>query len=406
MRLTAGLARASLILIARAFLGLAGLALVSLSASAQSDTAARLAERLKGSGTSLRISVKQAVQIGLASEGNARIQIAEEIIRQTEQQKAQVRAALLPDVEASISDQSETRNLAAFGIQINIPIPGFSFPRLAGPFSNFDARTTVTQSVFDISSIRRFQASQASVSAAQADSDDAKDQVSTDIAAAYLAAQRAEASLSAIKANIALAEALEKLAINQKNAGVGTGLDVTRARVQLANERQRLLVAENDVTESHLRLLKAVNLDLGTPLELEDALTFTPPEPLTVDDALKTALQQRPNLKAQVLRERNAELNYSATKLERVPSVVAFGDYGSNGTGLNNSLPTRTYGFSVRVPVFDGGRRDARRAETMSVLQQQQIRTKDLQQQVQLEVRVALDALKSAAEEVKVAEEG
>ncbi|MGH9763635.1 MAG: TolC family protein, partial [Blastocatellia bacterium] len=99
-------------------------------------------------------------------------------------------------------------------------------------------------------------------------------------------------------------------------------------------------------------------------------------------------------------------LNYSATKLERVPSVVAFGDYGANGNGLNSSLPTRTYGFSVRVPVFDGGRRDARRAETMSIMQQQQLRTKDLEQQIQLDVRVALDALKSAAEEVKVAQDG
>ncbi|MGH9764417.1 MAG: TolC family protein, partial [Blastocatellia bacterium] len=279
MRLTTlSYARAFLRLIAKACFGLTGLAVIAATVNAQSESAAKLAERLKGSGTALRISVKQAVQIGLASEGNVRVQIAEEIIRQTEDQRAQVRAALLPDVEASIGDESETRNLASVGIQINRPFLGISLPRLAGPFSNFDARTTVTQSVFDISSIRRFQASRESVSAAESDSDDAKDQVSTDIAAAYLAAQRAEASLSAVKANITLAEALEKLAINQKNAGVGTGLDVTRARVQLANERQRLLVAENDVTESHLRLLKAMNLDLGTPIELDDALAFTPPE--------------------------------------------------------------------------------------------------------------------------------
>ena len=49
--------------------------------------------------------------------------------------------------------------------------------------------------------------------------------------------------------------------------------------------------------------------------------------------------------------------------MERLPSLAAFGDYGSSGSAINNSVPTRTYGVSLRVPIFDGGRRDARRAE-------------------------------------------
>jgi outer membrane protein TolC len=60
----------------------------------------------------------------------------------------------------------------------------------------------------------------------------------------------------------------------------------------------------------------------------------------------------------------------------------------------------------VRVPVFDGGRRDARRAESQSAYRQEQIRTRDLRDQIELEIRVALDALASADEQVKVAAEG
>ena len=96
----------------------------------------------------------------------------------------------------------------------------------------------------------------------------------------------------------------------------------------------------------------------------------------------------------------------SATKMERLPSVAGLADYGSIGSSINNAIPTRTYGFAVRVPVFDGGRRDARRAESFSQLRQESIRTHDLREQIELEVRVALDNLQSAEDQVKAAEEG
>ena len=60
----------------------------------------------------------------------------------------------------------------------------------------------------------------------------------------------------------------------------------------------------------------------------------------------------------------------------------------------------------MRVPIFDGGRRDARRAETASQLRQEQVRTRDLREAIELEIRLALDTLSSAAEQVEVAAEG
>ena len=58
------------------------------------------------------------------------------------------------------------------------------------------------------------------------------------------------------------------------------------------------------------------------------------------------------------------------------------------------------------MPIFDGGRRDARRAEAASQYRQERIRTNDLNEQIELDVRLALDSLRSAEEQVKVAQEG
>jgi outer membrane protein TolC len=111
-------------------------------------------------------------------------------------------------------------------------------------------------------------------------------------------------------------------------------------------------------------------------------------------------------LKAQQNRETTARLQASATRLERLPTVAAYGDYGANGTGFDNSLPTRTVGIQVKIPLFDGGRRDARRDESASQYRQEKVRTHDLREQIELDVRVALDELQSADDEVKVAKEG
>jgi len=63
-------------------------------------------------------------------------------------------------------------------------------------------------------------------------------------------------------------------------------------------------------------------------------------------------------------------------------------------------------GVSLRVPVFDGGRREGRRGESFSQYRQEQIRTRDLGQQIELQVRVALESLRSAVAEVDAAREG
>jgi outer membrane protein TolC len=111
-------------------------------------------------------------------------------------------------------------------------------------------------------------------------------------------------------------------------------------------------------------------------------------------------------LEAQQERESTARISADATKMERLPTVAAFGDYGSSGTWIDNALPTRTVGVSLRVPLFDGGRREARRAESMSQYRAEKVKTSDLKEQIELDVRLALDELRSAEEQVKVAREG
>ena len=355
----------------------------------------------------LQLSLKRAVEIATSPEGSAQIQLAGESLKQANLRSKEARAALLPDVESAFLYQNRTANLAAQGITLtHVPVPGFAFPTFVGPFNTMDARFSASQTVLNFSSIRQYQASKAGVSAAKADSDNVNEQVAAVVARAYLAGVRADTDVETAQANVMLSQAVLTQAENQKTAGTGTGIEITRARVQLANDQQHLLVAQNDRKAAHLRLLRAMGLRLDTDLNLTDTLQYLPVDAVTLEQARAQALRERPDYKAQQERESTARLSASATAMERLPSLAALGDYGSSGAGFSNVLPTRTYGISLKLPIFDGGRRDARRSESASQYQAERVRTNDLKEQVELDVRLALDELSSAQDEVMVAKDG
>src|SRR5579884_3408010 len=282
----------------------------------------------------LQLSLKKAVEIALAPEGSTRLQLAQEVLKESEARTAEARAALLPDFEGQVTERNFTENLQALGLQFStlIPIPGLHIPALVGPVSVLDVRASVNQNVFDFASIRRFQSAKATAGAAKSDVDAAREQTMDATARAYLAGLRAQAAVETAKADVELSQALLRLAESQKAAGTATAIEVTRANVQLANDRQRLLVAQNDSTRANLQLLKTIGVRLNTPVELVDKLAYVPVDTLAAENAVKQAHAARPDLKAQQEREESAKLAYSSIKYERLPSVSAFGDYGAIGT--------------------------------------------------------------------------
>ena len=355
----------------------------------------------------LPLSLKRAVALALAPEGNTNVRLAGEALKQSQSRADEARGALLPNLDGAFAYQDRDVNLQAQGFSaIHLPFPGFAFPTLVGPFTTMDARVSATQNVLDLSSLRRYQAAKTGVSASRGDVEATGEQVAAQVALAYLAAVKADADVESATSNVTLSEALLTQANNEKAAGTGTGIEITRARVQLANDRQHLLEAENAKRAAHFRLLRAMNMRLDTQVELTDRLSDTPVDALTLADAQKQALEIRPDYKAQLDRERSAQFSANATRLERLPSLAAFGDYGASGSGMLNNLPTRTVGISIHVPIFDGGRRDARREESASQYRAEQARTTDLKEQIGLDVRLALDALASAQDEVTVSKEG
>src|SRR5579862_7380498 len=353
----------------------------------------------------LQLSMKRAVEIALTPEGSPKVALAMESVKQAHEQAREAKSAFLPTVDGTIRETSETVNLKTFGFRFPT-IPGFAIPLFVGPFSIFDARASAQQSIFSFSDIRKYQASREAALATASDLNTTRNQVSDAVARAYLACLRADAALETAQANVDLSNALLKLSNQQKEAGTGTGIEVTRAQVQLANDQQRLIVADNDRRKAVLLLLRAMGLNLAADVAFTDKLAYSAVDVATLEASLDEARKQRAELQAQQQREKVAQLNYGSVSAERLPSASAFGDYGPTGTAPDSSRATREVGVSVKVPIFDGFRREARRAESLSQYRQEKTRTRDLEQQIELDVRLALDSLRSSKAEVQTAEDG
>ena len=355
----------------------------------------------------LILNLKQAIQLALSPEGNASVAVAEQSVRLAEAQSAQARAMLRPDVEAGVSGQNQQLNLSALGFEsIHIPLAGFVFPNSVGPFNTFDARVRVRQNLLDLSARRRARAVASEVQAAQADTAGVRDQIAGQVAKDYIAALRAESAVDTASANVTMAEALLRQAEDLQAAGKGLGIDVARAKSEVAIERRRKLEAEIERTRTRLQLLRSLGANLDTRLELRDPLAFTAVEPPTLQEALAAAVHSRPDLQALERRQDRGRLQEDAIRSERWPSMVGYADYGALGTTVPNSVTTYTVGVAVKVAVFDGGRRQARRAETAALIRQDQLRERDLKVQVELEVRQALETIRLTRQELAVAEEG
>ena len=213
------------------------------------------------------------------------------------------------------------------------------------------------QNIFSLSLIQRWRAAKTGVDVAGFEAEVTKRDVMATAGLLYMEASRAEAAVKARLADLELSQQLLKLAQDRKQAGVATGLDVTREVVQLENTRQRLLVAQNDHESAKLNLIRALGIDFNVTVTLTDELTLASVEAQTPETALSAARENRAELKAQLTRQKLASLSLSSVTSERIPSLSLSGDYGWIGLKPDEALATRSVGLMFSVPIFDGGQR-------------------------------------------------
>jgi outer membrane protein TolC len=346
------------------------------------------------------LTLAQATEQAL--KNNLQTNLAQERTVESRAQRGIVLSALLPNVGGAAYQASLTANLAAEGLTSST-FPGI--PAFVGPFNVFDARFRMVASLFNLASIRHYQASRYGVQLADQKRRLAEEQVATATSMAYIAVLETGQSVTAAEANVQLARSLLDLAVNQRNAGIATGLDVARAETRLASQQVQLAQSKTNLDTARLNLSRLIGSPLGEQLSPADAMRFEPQPPPDTAAAIGRALATRLELSVAADELRIAEAERKAALGGWAPSVSAFGDYGGSGLKPNEiDLPTRSIGIRIDVPIFNGGRTRSEVQAASSRVRQAEMQLSDLRQAVEKDVRQALDNLATREEQMRAAQ--
>ena len=350
----------------------------------------------------LKLTLEQSV--ALALKQNPTQQIAILNAAESIQDKNITRSELLPQANLHVADSANRANLKAqFGG--NIP-PDFPFPEHIGPYQLFSAGPTFSSSVIDLSLWKKYQAARSTVEASKANSLSTREQVILLVVSQYIGTLRAVANVEASRSRVDLAQALYDQAADLQKEGVGTGIDTLRANVELQNEKQRLIEAENDRETSLYGLSKLLNLDPRQKIELADSLAFFETPQPDVETSIEDALAARQEWKAIEAQQKSAKLEKQSSQYERLPSLRFDGNWAYLGTSTSNGIPTYQYQASVNMPLFTSGRIHAEVIKSDLELQKIEQQKADLRNQIALDVKTSLLNLQSARNEVQVANLG
>jgi outer membrane protein len=380
-----------------------------LSSPAFGQTPGPSAAQLSEQPTPVRLTLGDAAR--LAAHQSAIAQGARLRADEAQARVRQRKADLLPTVSGYVQEAGRTFNTSTLGIEFPTPPgqPPVFDPKgqVEGPVNTLDVRGRVQQNLLDFAAFGRVRSAQAQARTSNADAEATAEQAATIATTAYVRAMRADADLRARQADTQLATELLSIAQSQLQAGTGVGLDVTRAKAQVAATRASLIASRNARDHAHLDLLRSLALPVGTDIVLVDSLSPATASESFPDEAtlVAQALRNRPDLVAEEERIRAARQGVSAIKAERLPSLGLVADDGVIGKNGAKMLNTYTWGLQVTLPIFDGFKREARLQEQQSVVKEAEIRRRDLEQQAQVDVRGALIDLAGAREQLDAATE-
>jgi outer membrane protein TolC len=346
----------------------------------------------------MSLSLQDAIDRGLKQNLGALLSSAD--IGSARGQRWEQLSALLPHVTAGPYVADSKINTAELGFT---GASGISLPPSIGPFSYFDARVSVTQSLFDWKSINATRAASQNLKSAEYTFKDARDLVVLAVGYTYLQAIADEARIETAEAQVKTAQALFDQANDQVSAGTSPAIDRLRAKVELRTRQQQLIQAKNNLAIQKLTVARVIGLAPGQEFEFTDKSPYQPFNSITVDEALKRAYAARSDYLAAMTDVRAAEFSRKAAVAGYLPSLAFNADIGAAGS----HPPTATKVFDVRgtllIPIFQGNSVHGDVLQADARLQQTRERLENLRAQIDSDIRTALLNLQSSAELVNVA---
>lgn len=226
---------------------------------------------------------------------------------------------------------------------------------------------------------------------------------------AYLNLVYARRAVEVVKQSLFLARDQARITQIRIDVGASAPLDILQPRVTIATSEEQLIIASANVRAAEDQLRALLHLDPSEwdrPIIPTDPVDYAP-VPIDVDDAVRKAMELRPELRQDALATDTRRVQYLYARNQVLPQVDLDVNYGLAGLAGNvaerdpitgaptgriqriqygsgvrqifeGDFPSWTIGFNIGVPITNiGARAEARRAELdyrQSKLSQEQTR--------------------------------
>ena len=347
----------------------------------------------------LQLGFKEAIERGLRNNLGLLLSGDQTITARGERWKEL--SNLLPNLSARVQEDVQTQSLTALGF--NGRLFPFPIPRVIGPFNYFDARASLSQSIFNFKQIEQERAASERLKSAQYTFKDSREIVVLAVGNAYLQAIATSARIETTEAQVTNAQALYNKAVDQQKAGLSPAIDTLRAQVEFQTRQQELIVARNDYAKQKLSLARVIGLAPGQEFVLTEKAPFQALTPLPIETYLERAYATRSDYLAAQAQVRSAELSHRAAAAGRYPTAELNANYGDIGINPAQSNGTWQVNGGVNIPIFQGGKVHSDVLEADAQLKQARSQLGDLRGNIDYQVRTALLDLSAAAEQVEVA---
>jgi outer membrane protein TolC len=246
----------------------------------------------------------------------------------------------------------------------------------------------------------------------------------------------------------ALAQSTQLTADNRKQLEIGTlaPLDVVNSDASVANDKQALIASKSNLEYQQLLMKQAIARNLNDP-QLSAApviptdrvgLDRLPEEDQSVEDLVRQAYTNNPQIEQAVLNMKNNEITIKAEKNGLLPIVDAYAFYGGSGLGgaqspnainfntglpyapgtfasngygsvldniVNNSSPNKGVGLNLTIPIRNR-QAQADQARSQMEYRQSQMRLQQLYTQIRIQVINGQYALTNDRAQVASAQAG
>jgi outer membrane protein TolC len=186
---------------------------------------------------------------------------------------------------------------------------------------------------------------------------------------------------------------------NRRAAGAATEVEVLRFEVDLANAKADLLRLQGAVDLARSRLNAVMVRPMDEPIEPTDRLEFHPVQ-ADLDDIVRRALAERPEMESIRLNVRAYEQAVRITAADAKPSLEFSAAYGysvrDHTDFFDPDFAKWNAGITLKVPVFDGMRTAGRVAQARATVSHLEHDEVALENQIRLEAQDAHDALRVA----------